>query len=313
MTRRLPPLNALRAFEAAARLGSFKAAAAEANVTHGAISRHIQLLETWLGGPLFERHNRRIVLTETARAYLAEVGQALDRVAAATDTFGTVKYKRVLRIQVLATFAVRWLLPRLGRFQAAHPDVEVRIVTLSEPIEAQGTPYDIAIRFGPDTFEGLEVRPFLHERRLPVCSPDLLRRLPLSRPEDLRRHTLIYSLSQPRVWGRWLSHAGVTDLEPAGSLHFDHVYVALEAAAGALGVAMGPTALIGADLAAGRLVTPFPDLSDPARSYCAYVPEPLKGDATTEAFCAWLGREAAGEPAAAPRIADRRRRTKARP
>jgi LysR family glycine cleavage system transcriptional activator len=126
-----------------------------------------------------------------------------------------------------------------------------------------------------------------------VCSPALLETLPLERPEDLRAHTLLHSSNFARLWDEWLALAGVPGLEAAGNLVLDHFYLSIEAAAGGLGVAMGPGALIGADLAAGRLITPFPDLAMPARSYCAYVPAQAKSDARITAFCDWLEREGA--------------------
>ena len=129
MHRRLPPLNALRAFEAAARHASFTRAAEELHVTHGAISRQVQALEAWLDQPLFERHNRRVVLTEAGAAYLAEIGAALDRIALATARQVERSERRLLRVNALATFTLRWLIPRLSAFQLAHPATEVRLTT----------------------------------------------------------------------------------------------------------------------------------------------------------------------------------------
>src|SRR5471030_139967 len=186
MQHPLPPLNALRAFEAAARLCSFKAAASELHVTHVAVSQQVRLLEEWLGAPLFERHNRRVVLTPAARAYLAEIGPAFEQVASATARYGYVGdvSPRVLRVNGPATFALRWLVPRLAGFQKQHPDVEVSLETSNEPVEALQDAYDLIIRGGPDTFYGYSMRPFLSEERLPVCRPSLLQRVALRMPED---------------------------------------------------------------------------------------------------------------------------------
>ena len=199
--RSLPSLNALRAFEAAARLGSFKAAAGELGVTHGAISQQVRLLEDWLRAPLFERHNRRIVLTPAARAYLSEVGPAFDRVAAATARYGHDD-GAVLRLNAPATFALRWLVPRLAGFREQHPDIRVRLETSNQALEALPDAYDIVVRGGPDAFYGYSARPFLSEQRLPVCSPGLLDRVPLRTLHDLRRHTLLHTLSSPKALGR---------------------------------------------------------------------------------------------------------------
>lgn len=290
--RVLPPLNALRAFEAAARLGSFKDAAAELGVTHGAISRHVRLLEDWLGPPaLFRRLNRRVALTPTGAALLAETGPALDRLSAATERHqarGGKAPPAVLRVNALATFSLRWLLPRLAQFRDRHPEIEVRLSTSNEPVDALSEPYDLVIRGGPDTFYGFTCHPFLAERRLPVCSSTLLERLPLNAVADLRSHTLIHASTLPRVWPDWLAAAGAPDLEPAAALTFDHFYLTLQAALDGLGVAMGPTALVTDDLAAGRLVAPFPGVTLPTRGYHAYLPDARAGDLSALSFCRWL-------------------------
>jgi len=290
--RSLPPLNALRAFEAAARLGSFKDAATELAVTHGAISRHVRLLEDWLGPPaLFRRLNRRVVLTPTGAALLAETEPALDRLSAAAERHqarGGKPPPAVLRVNALATFSLRWLLPRLGQFRDRHPEIEVRLSTSNEPVDALSEAYDLIIRGGPDTFYGFTCHPFLSERRLPVCSPALLERLPLREAADLASHTLIHTSTLPRVWPDWLAAAGVPGLEPAATLTLDHFYLTLQAGLDGLGVAMGPTALVAEDIATGRLVAPFPSVTLPARGYHAYLPDARAGDVSAAAFSQWL-------------------------
>ena len=293
MPSQMPPLNALRAFESAARLGSFKAAAIEARVTHGAISRHIRLLEDWIGAPLFLRHNRRVTLTELGQAYLAEIAPAFQRIARATADARNRRRRKLLRVNALSTFTVRWLLPRLPDFRARHPEIEVDVTTSNEAVDTVGEAADVTIRGGPDTIYGFATRFFLAETRQPVCSPALLRRLPLAEPADLQAHTLLHSSNMAGLWEEWLTLAGVPGLEPAGNLVLDHFYLSVEAAVGGLGVAMGPSALIEADAASGRLVTPFPSLALPARSYCAYVSARARGDARIAAFCDWLEEQGA--------------------
>ncbi|MER2197999.1 transcriptional regulator GcvA [Methylobacterium brachiatum] len=288
MHRRLPPLNALKAFEAAARHASFTRAAEELRVTHGAVSRHVQMLEGWLGVPLFERHNRRVVLTEAGRSYAAEIGAALDRVALATARQVERGRPRLLHVNALATFTLRWLIPRLSGFQVAHPAIEVRLTTSNVPLANLADPFDVAIRGGPQTRPGHVAQPFLTERRIPVCSPALLQRLPLQEPEQLRHHTLLHAATLPEVWPHWLRAAGVPDLVPQASVTLEHFYLTLQAALDGLGVAMGPERLIADDLAAGRLTRPFAGPSLPARSYYTYVPEARAEDPTVRAFCAWL-------------------------
>lgn len=290
----MPPLNALRAFEAAARLGSLKAAALEGRVTHGAISRHIRLLEDWIGAPLFLRHNRRMVLTELGQMYLAEIAPAFQRIARATDDARNRRRRKLLRVNALSTFTVRWLLPRLVDFRERHPEIDVDLATSNDAVDAAGEAADVTIRGGPDTIYGYVTRIFLAETRQPVCSPVLLERLQLAEPQDLRAHTLLHSSNMVRLWDEWLALAGVPGLEAAGNLVLDHFYLAVEAAVGGLGVAMGPSALIEADVAFGRLVTPFPDFVLPARSYCAYVRSQARSDARITAFCDWLEVQGAG-------------------
>jgi len=296
--RSLPPLNAVRAFEAAARLGSFKEAAAELSVTHGAVSQQIRLLEEWLGAPaLFRRSVRRVVLTPAGAALLAEFGPALDRISAAVQQHRARRGEPpavVLRVNALATFSLRWLLPRLNAFRAEHPDIQVSLSTSNDPVDALPESYDVVIRGGPDTFHGFSSRFLVSERRLPVCSPSLLARLPLVEIADLSHHTLLHVTSMPRLWRDWLTEAGQSALEPAASLIFDHFYLTIQAALDGLGLAMGPTALIADDLAAGRLVTPFADISLPARSYFAYLPEAHSSDPHSAVFCDWLEQQGRG-------------------
>jgi LysR family glycine cleavage system transcriptional activator len=294
MKRTLPPLNALRAFEAAGRLGSFKEAAAELHVTHGAVSQHVRALEEWLGASLFERHNRRVALTPAAKAYLAEIGPLFEQLSQATARYGFPEtVSRTLSVNAPATFTLRWLVPRLAKFRAAHPGVDVKVETSNESLESLREIYDVVVRGGPDTFYGYSMRPFLSEERIPVCSPALLQRLPLRTPDDLRQHTLLHTSSLPRVWPDWLASARIPALSPAAALTFDHFYLTLQAAIDGIGIAMGPTALVADDLAAGRLVTPFAGPRLPSRSYCTYVADGKSADELVVLFRSWLEREGA--------------------
>ena len=196
----------------------------------------------------------------------------------------------VLRVNALATFSLRWLLPRLTLFRREHPDIEVQLTTANEPIDALSEEYDVVIRGGPDTFHGFVSRPLLNERRLPVCSPALIRRQALDTVADLGRHTLLHVSTMPKLWHDWLVSAGHGGLKPAATLTLDHFYLSIQAAADGLGVAMGPTALVSDDLAAGRLVTPFPTISLPARSYFAYLPQHERINPASSVFCEWLAK-----------------------
>jgi LysR family transcriptional regulator, glycine cleavage system transcriptional activator len=292
MKRALPPLNALRAFEAAGRLGSFKEAAAELHVTHGAVSQQVRLFEEWLGASLFERHNRRVVLTPAAKAYLAEIVPLFEQLSQATARYGFPEaVARTLSVNAPATFTLRWLVPRLAKFRAAHHDLDVKVETSNEPVESLQDSYDIIIRGGPDTFYGYAMRPFLSEERVPVCSPALLRRLPLRTPEDMQQHTLLHTSSLPRLWPDWFAKAQIPSIRPAAVLTFDHFYLTLQAAIDGIGIAMGPTALVSDDLAAGRLVAPFSAPRLPSRSYCTYVPDGKSADDLVVLFRSWLEHE----------------------
>lgn len=293
MKRTLPPLNALRAFEAAGRLGSFKEAAVELHVTHGAVSQHVRALEEWLGASLFERHNRRVALTPAAKTYLAEIGPLFEELARATARYGFPEtLSRTLSVNAPATFTLRWLVPRLATFRAAHPDVNVNVQTSNESLESLKETYDVIVRGGPDTFYGYSMRPFLSEERIPVCSPALLQHLPLRTPDDMRQHTLLHTSSLPRVWPDWLASAEIPALRPAAALSFDHFFLTLQAAIDGMGIAMGPTALVADDLASGRLVAPFAGPRLPSRSYCTYVPDGKSADELVVLFRAWLESEA---------------------
>ncbi|MEP9347960.1 LysR substrate-binding domain-containing protein [Xanthobacter sp. KR7-225] len=286
----MPPLNAIRAFEAAARRSSFKDAAAELGVTHGAVSRQVRLLEEWLGPPpLFRRLSHGVALTAEGRALRAEIQPALERIARAAVLHGQPASGTVLlKVNALATFSLRWLIPKLGLLRGAHPGIEIELTTGQEPVDALACDYDLIIRGGPDQFHGFEARFLLAESRLPACSPSLLQRQPLDEVGDLARHTLLHVTSMPRLWRDWLAKAGHGSLEPAATLTLDHFYLAIQAAIDGLGVAMAPSALIEDDLRAGRLVAPFPHLSLPSRSYFAYTPlgSPLR--AASDRVCRWI-------------------------
>jgi LysR family glycine cleavage system transcriptional activator len=295
--RELPPLNALRAFEATARLGSLVAAADELCVTHGAVGRQVKLLEDWAGVALFERVGRRLRPTEAGRAYQAALGGALDAVAAASGRLRARGHgPRLLTVNALPTFAMRWLLPRLAQFQRQQPDIELRLVTADEPVErlAPGA-CDVAIRRHVGTWPtGFVAEPFLAEHEIPVCAPALLSRAPLTRPHDLARQTLLHADKRPGAWTRWLEAAGVPEVEQqAGRQRFDHFYLALQAAADGLGVALGPLPIIEDDLAAGRLVAPLKAPLVPSPSYCWVVSRALADSPAVRAFCAWLSSEGA--------------------
>jgi LysR family glycine cleavage system transcriptional activator len=295
--RELPPLNALRAFEATARLGSLSAAADELCVTHGAVSRQVKLLEDWAGVAVFERVGRRLRLTEAGQAYRTALGGAFDAVAVASGRLRQVgRAAQALTVNALPTFAMRWLLPRLAGFQRRHADIELRLITSDEPVErlAPGA-CDVAIRRRIGAWPaGFVAEAFLAEHEIPVCAPALLERAPIARAGDLAHQTLLHADKRPGAWTRWLAAAGVPEVEQrAARQRFDHFYLTLQAAADGLGVALGPLPIVQDDLAAGRLVAPLAGPRVPSPSYCWVVSRGLKDNPAVTAFCSWLSSEGA--------------------
>jgi LysR family transcriptional regulator, glycine cleavage system transcriptional activator len=285
---RLPPLNAIKSFEAAARLRSFTRAADELNVTHGAVSRQIRLLEDWLGIRLFLRTSRNAVPTQAGTELLAEAGPALDRLAAVSRRMqNRGRARGLLQVSALPTFAMRWLIPRLPDFQRHHPGLEMRIVTASTPAEQFRMDVDAVIS-GPSRLPGWVGTRFLGEVRLPVLSSDLMSKLPLRTPADLERHTLLHAATLRDAWPRWMAAANVPDLKPARDEVFEHFYFAIQAALEGLGVVMGPLALISDDLRAGRLLAPISEPVLRTRGYFVYA---LEASSDAPAICAlrkWL-------------------------
>jgi LysR family transcriptional regulator, glycine cleavage system transcriptional activator len=285
---RLPPLNAIKAFEAAARLGSFTRAAEELNVTHGAVSRQIRLLEDWLGVRLFLRTSRNSVPTQVGTELLAEASDALDRLAAVSRRMqNRPRARGLLHVSALPTFAMRWLIPRLPDFQREHPGLELRIVTGSTPAEQFSTDVDVVIS-GPSWQHRWVGARFLSETRLPVLSSDLMRKLPVRTPMDLERHTLIHAATLREAWPRWLAAANVPDLKPARDQVFEHFYFAIQAALEGLGVMMGPLALITDELRAGRLLAPISKPALRTRGYFIYAPEASSEAPAVATLRKWL-------------------------
>lgn len=285
--RRMPPLNALRAFEAAARAQSFTQAARELHVTHGAVSRQVAQLEAWLGRQLFARAHSQVTLTELGRAYLAELTPAFDRIAVATAHVQASATARTLQVSAPPTFTMRWLIPRLSAFQRQQGDVEIKLTTSIAPVDFQGHGYNLAIRGAASTPAGFRGLPFMSETIVPVCHTDLLER-GLHAPADLAHHTLISYDTAPYPWASWLAAAGVPSLQGNSTLNFEQMYFALQAAAEGLGVVLVPLFLVADDIIAGRLCAPFGTRAAMRRRYFAI--QPLRGEPNelVTCFCAWL-------------------------
>ncbi|GAN77080.1 LysR substrate-binding domain-containing protein [Acidisphaera rubrifaciens] len=289
--RRLPPLNALRVFEVAARTGSYAEAGAELGLTHGAVSRQIAALERWLGQRLFVRAGRRMVATPAARAFAAEVSLSFDRMTGAAEACGRLEARRILRVSAPTTFAMRWLIPRLERFHAARPDVEVAVATTTTLHAALRGGFDVAIRRGPadqDAWPQHRAIPFLDEADTLIMSPALFARRPVARAGDVAGHVLLATETRPGDWTDWLARAGVHPGAGGRRRMFDHFFVTLQAVADGLGLGIGPVPVLQADLAAGRLVAPLPDIAVPRRGYVALVPFDADKTPSLTAFVEWL-------------------------
>jgi LysR family glycine cleavage system transcriptional activator len=299
MTRpRLPPLNAIKAFEAAARLGSFSHAAEELHVTHGAVSRQIRVLEDWLGAPLFRRTSRNAVPTKAGNDLLREAGPALDRLAEGSRRVRISSLAQgTLNVAAQPTFSMRWLIPRLSVFRREHPGLELRIVTASAAAERFRMEADVVIS-GPSPQPGWVGARFLGEAFLPMLSSELMKKSPLRRPADLKRHILLHTATRRRTWPHWLEAAGIPDLKPAGEQIFEHFYFAIQAALAGVGVVMAPLALVTEEVGDGRLLAPIGKPVVPSRGYFVYVPAASQDAPAIVALCKWLsdaGRATAAE------------------
>ena len=263
---RLPPLNALRAFEAAARRLSFTKAAEELNVTPGAISQHIRQLEDYAGTPLFRRTGRSVLLTDAAQAALPMVRDAFDQITEAGRIMQAPARKGRVLVSCAPSFAAKWLAPRLERFQTHHPGIEAWVSADSHLTDFTTADADIGIRYGAGMYDGLKAEKLLDETVLPICSPKLLEGPEaIRRPEDLARHTLIHDVSTDVApscpdWTSWLQARGVGDtVDGRRGPRFNQSALAIEAAATGRGVVLAKRAIAASDIESGRLIAPFAD------------------------------------------------------
>ncbi len=288
MPHQLPPLNALRIFEVTARAGSYTEAARELHLTHGAVSRQIQLLERALGQPLFRKEGQRMVATAHAKAYAREISAAFDHIGDASRRYGKAATSKVIRINAPATLAMRWLIPRLVDFRRRHPQTEVRVSTAfsSEPV-LKGS-FDVAIRRSPGDGTQFDVTPLFRETATVIASPALLQATPLKRPRDLAKAVLLSTETRPGDWEAWLSAAGCEDLRAVQHLRFDHFFVTLQAVADGMGLGIGPFPTLSTDLAQQRITTPFPVCQIPGSTYHALVPVDSDKPKYLREFLQWL-------------------------
>jgi len=299
MTARLPSLNGLRAFEAAARHLSFTQAASELNVTQTAISHQIRRLEEELGIRLFIRKNRALALTPQARDYLPGVRAAFNDLRLATDRLLRKDDDRVLTISTLASLAAKWLLPRLSSFQETHPRIDVRITTSTSLVDFKSGDVDAAIRYGRGHWPGVRAQWLMADELFPVCSPSLLRGdKPLRCPEDLAHHTLLHtSGGYDDDWRLWLTAAGLpADISKRPGPSFDLILMTVQAALDGIGVAMGRTSYVQEDIARSRLVVPFRIALPADAGFYLVSPEGRADPPKLRAFRDWLTASAQNKP-----------------
>ena len=299
MTARLPSLNGLRAFEAAARHLSFTVAASELNVTQTAISHQIRRLEEELGLRLFIRQNRALALTPEARDYLPGVRAAFNDLRLATDRLLRKDDGHVLTVSTLASLAAKWLLPRLSIFQESHPGIDVRITTSTSLVDFRAGDVDAAIRYGRGNWAGVRSDWLMADEMFPVCSPALLTGdRPLRCPEDLAHHTLLHSSGgYDDDWRLWLTAAGLpANISKQPGLSFDLILLTVQAAIDGSGVAMGRTSYVEADIAKGRLVVPFKIALPVDAGFYLVSPEAKADPPKLAAFRQWLKASVQNKP-----------------
>jgi LysR family glycine cleavage system transcriptional activator len=306
--RRLPPLDALRAFEAAARHLSFTRAAEEIQVTQAAVSHRVRELEARLEARLFHRLTRRVELTESGEVLAQAVRRGLDHIArgiAALDTGPGAA--QPLRLTTLPSFAQRWLVPRLPRFRVRHPEIEVRVLADARLADLHAGAADLAVRFGRGIYPGLNAQCLMRDAVLPVCSPGLTRGAAAFTPEQIVRHPLLHDAATADYasgedWASWLAYVGRPELDCDRGSRFGNATLTLAAAAAGLGIALGRRSLLEADLAAGRLVPARPEAAPTAFSYWLVCLPERHGAPRMAAFAHWLKDEAATFSTARPQI-----------
>lgn len=304
--RRLPPLNALKAFEAAARQGSFQAAAGELCVTPAAVSQQVRSLERYLGLPLFRRLPRGVVLTAEGDLYLREARHALDRLSAVTEQLVEKRVAGVLRVSVIPSLATRWLVPRLTGFLDRYPDVRLQVTEDVRPVDFSRDPFDLGIRYGPGVYAGLRTDHIMSETLLLVAAPALVAGPPaLRRPADLRHCRLLHEAhgraNEPWLdWQPWLDAMGVArDASTDRGPRFNATASMLRAAANGAGVAIGRARLLEEDLARGTLLNLFGQVRPSRSAYWTVSPTDIAVLPRVAAFRSWLQAEASEDVAPA--------------
>jgi LysR family glycine cleavage system transcriptional activator len=292
MPRRLPPLNALKAFEAAARSESFTRAAQELNVTQGAVSHQVKALEATLGIKLFNRERQRLVMTEAGRDYLAVARDAFDQIAVGTERLMQRQSSGVLTVSTSPDFAAKWLVYRLGRFAESHPEIDLRVSAAAHQVDFAREDVDVAVRHGDGKWPGLDVVRLCSERLFPVCSPKLISgRNRITAASDFLKFPLL-RLDDWKTWTRWFAAAGVIDPVARGPV-LNRASMLIDAAVDGHGIALARTVLAAWDLINGRLVTPIDVSLKLSNTYWIVCPKATSAVPKIATFRKWLLAEAA--------------------
>lgn len=292
MSRKIPSNSALQAFEAAARHGSFARAAEELSRTEGAVSRQIGRLEAFLGVTLFERIGNRVRLAPNGARYAGQVREILDRLERdSLYLMGQPSEGASLDVAASPTFAIRWLIPRLKHFHDKHPNITVHIAERIEPFLLAGSGFDAAIHFEHPAWAGMHVHALMEEVLVPVCSPALL--AGAGKHVSLNALPRLHRRQNPDAWQRYAQEFGIALSNPAVGARFDLHSMLIEAAIAGLGVALVPRLYIAAEVAQGRLITPWPDSRSVTKRFCLVLPDPIELSASPmQAFARWLLDEA---------------------
>jgi LysR family transcriptional regulator, glycine cleavage system transcriptional activator len=292
MRQRLPPLNALKAFEAAARHESFTRAAEELSVTQGAVSHQVKALETELSVKLFNRERQRLVITEAGRDYLTVIRDALDRIALGTERLLQRQNAGVLTVSTSPDFAAKWLVHRLGHFAEAHPEIDLRVSATLHHVDFAREEVDLAVRHGDGNWPGLDTVRLSSEQLFAVCSPKLLTgRRRLIKPSDILKYPLIHMDSRAD-WSKWLQAAGLEDAAVIHGPVLNRASMVIDAAINGQGIALARTTLSAWDLINGRLVRPFPETLRLSKTYWIICPKATAALPKIATFRNWLLAEA---------------------
>jgi DNA-binding transcriptional LysR family regulator len=293
MRRKIPGTELLISFETAARHQSFTRAAEELALTQSAVCRQISTLEAQLGVQLFNRVKKRVTLSEAGQIYARQVRENLRRIE--HDTLSLMAHRGaggVLELAVIPTFAARWLIPRLGAFQALHPDITLDLTTRAEPFMFKDTPFDAAIHYGDPVWPGAVTDYLFGEDMVPVCSPVLLHGATQIEAGELEKLSLLHQSARPDAWRQWYEVAGLSNVNAMGGARHELFSMLIEAAKAGLGVALVPRFFVGKEIESGELVIPCPTVLRSQRSYYLVYPENKAESLPLQVFCQWLHEQA---------------------